>query len=392
MALGIWIGAGAKNEQPPQYGLSHFLEHMLFKGTSRRSARDIADEVASVGGQINAATDREYTTYYARVLKEFLPLAFDVLSDMLLNSVFDPEEVEREKDVVTEEIRRHEDIPEDHVHDVLAQISWGSHQLGHSVIGTEDTVRAASSGALRAYRDEQYSAGRIVVSAAGNLDHEQLAGIVADAFGGLNGCAAIAQYAPLSHIPARRIVDKDTEAAYFCLGAPGYSEQDDRKYPLAVLDVILGGGMSSRLFQEIREKRGLAYDIGSYRVSYREGGMFAVYGGTGVQTLGQVISLVREQLERMRDDEVSEEEFRRAQTLIRGSLVLSQESMGSRMNRMAKNLLDYGRVIPLDEVVRSVLDLSPDSVRAAANDLLREDALSLAVIGPGGAVEEALAA
>ena len=392
VALGVWVGAGAKNEEPSEHGMSHFLEHMLFKGTARRSARDIADEIASVGGQINAATDREYTTYYARVLKEFLPLAFDVLSDMLLNSAFDPVELEREKDVVTDEIRRHQDIPEDHVHDILTQVTWGEHQLGHSVIGTEETVRAATSGSLRGYRDVHYAPGRLVISAAGNLDHSQLVDLAAGALGSLDGSAPPAEYPPVAHIPARRLVNKDTEAAYFCIGAPGYSGHDQRRYTLAVLDAILGGGMSSRLFQEIREKRGLAYDIGSYRVSFREGGMFAVYGGTGVDTLGEVLSLVRDELRRMSGEDVPEAEFRRAQTLIRGSILLAHEAMGSRMSRMAKSLLDFERLVPLEEVLLSIQDVTPSDVRTAAADLLREESLSMAVIGPAAEMEGVMAA
>lgn len=392
VALGIWIGAGAKNEQPAEYGVSHFLEHMLFKGTQRRTAKGIADEVASVGGQINAATDREYTTYYIRLLKEYVPLGMDVLTDMILHSTLDAQELDREKDVVAEEIRRHVDMPEDHVHDVLAEISWDGHQLGHSVLGTEETVRSSTPEALRSYLRAHYTPDQIVVSAAGNLAHTQIVELADSTLGALKGRSADHDFPPLHHHPETRLVDKDTEAAYFCLGTPGYAEKDNRKYALAILDVIMGGGMSSRLFQEIREKRGLAYDIGSYRVSFHEGGMFAFYGGTGVASLAQVIDLVHDECRRVREEKLPEEEFKRAQTLIRGSLLFSNESMGSRMGRMAKSLLDYGRLITMEEVIASVLAVTPEDVSSVAADVLKPDKMSMAVIGPGEGVRQALEA
>jgi len=388
VALGIWIGSGAKSETPDQYGLSHFLEHMLFKGTARRSAKDIADEMASVGGQINAATDREYTTYYIKVLKDDLPLGMDILCDMLLNSTFAPDEMEREKDVIAEEIRRHEDMPEDRVHDVLTELVWDGHALGHSVLGSEEVVRKAEPGQLRQFRDAHYAPSRIVVSAAGNLEHERVVEMAAATLGQLGGQDEPGSLPPVSHNAARTVVDKDTESVYFCLGAPGYAEHDDRKYSLAVLDAVMGAGMSSRLFQEVREKRGLVYDIGSYRVSYREGGLFAVYGGTAVSTLSQVLDLVHRELGSVRRENVCDEEFRRARAQIRVSLLMSQESMGARMSRMGKSVLDYGTVLGLDDIIAKLDRVTPEDVRDAAEDLLAPDRLSLAVVGPAGEVEK----
>ncbi len=390
VAIGVWMGAGAKNEKPDEYGLSHFLEHMLFKGTQRRTAKDIADEVASVGGQMNAATDREYTTYYIKVLKEFTPLAVDVLGDMVVNSTFDPEELEREKDVISEEIRRHEDLPEERVHDVLTEITWGPHELGHPVIGTEAAVRASTRDYLISFCSRQYTPERLVVSVAGNLDHNEITRLVDKSLGTLTDGPKPEAIKPVRHINARKIVDKGTEAAHFCIGAPGYNERDDRKYTLAVLDAILGGGMSSRLFQEIREKRGLAYDIGSYRVAYHEGGLFAVYGGTGVSTLGDVTGLVRQEFRRIREEDISAEELRRAQNQIRGAMILAHESMGSRMGRMAKSILDYGRLVTIEEIMDRVNSVTIAEVRAVAEELLQEDKLSMAVIGPADAIEKVL--
>ncbi len=389
VAFGLWIGTGAKHERPGEHGFAHFLEHMLFKGTERRSAKDIADEMASVGGNMNAATDREYTTYYARVLKEYVPLAVDILTDMLRNSMFDPQELEREKDVIADEIRRHVDQPEENVHDVMAELAWGDHRLGHSVAGDEATVRSASSETLQAYLATHYTPDRIVVSAAGNLDHAQIVDLTAQALGTMTGADERPALPPVEHHPGRRVVDKDTESVYFCLGAPGYAEMDNRKYRLSVLDSVLGGGMSSRLFQEVREKRGLAYDIGSYRVSYREGGLFAVYGGTGRTALGEVLKLVRQEIAKVREHEVDETELARARTQIRGALLMAQESMGSRMSRMGKTLLDHDRPVSADEVIEKVLAVTAPQVREAADELLQPDGTSTAVIGPSGDVEKA---
>lgn len=390
IALGVWVGVGAKYEQPEEYGVTHFIEHMLFKGTSRRSARDIADEIAGVGGHINAATDREYTTYYVRMLKESLPPALDVLGDMLLNSSFDPEEIEREKDVVFEEIKRYVDMPEDHVHDILTEITWGEHQLGHPVIGTVETVASRKREDLVSYTRNRYTARRVVIAAAGNLDHQQLVDLAAPVFGVLPPGPVQDEFPHAVHHSATRIVDKATEAAYFCLGAPGFTEHDQNKYPLALLDTILGGGMSSRLFQEVREKRGLAYDIGSYRVSYREAGLFAVYGGTSVDTLSQVIDIVREEFLNVSEHAVPKAELDRAKTQIRGALLLSQENMGSRMSRLGKSLLDYNRYISVDEVIEKINAVTAEDLVRISKDILDPGKASLAIIGPEKEIRKVL--
>ena len=390
IALGVWVGVGAKYEQPDEYGVTHFIEHMLFKGTSRRTAQDIADEIASVGGHINAATDREYTTFYVRMLKESLPLALDVLGDMLLNSSFDPEELEREKDVIFEEIKRHEDMPEDHVHDILTEITWGQHQLGHPVIGSVETVGSRMRENLINYTRSHYTAGRVVISAAGNLDHQHLLDLASPLFGSLPPDSPYQEIPKAIHHSATRIVDKATEAVYFCLGTPGFTEHDEKIYPLALLDTILGGGMSSRLFQEVREKRGLAYDIGSYRISYNEAGLFAVYGGTSVDTLGQVIDIVRKEFAEVSQDAVSDVELNRAKTQIRGTMLLAQENMGSRMSRLGKSLLDYNRYISVDEVLGKIQAVTADDLVKISQDILDPAKTSMAVIGPEKKIRKVL--
>lgn len=392
VSLGIWLGAGAKDEEVAEYGFSHFLEHMLFKGTERRSPQDIADEIASVGGHINASTSKENTSYYVWVLKEYVPLGLDVLADMLLNSRLDTDELEREKDVVVDEIRRHLDVPEDQIDDVLAEITWAGHRLGHNVLGSEETIRSCSRESLHAYKSRNYSPGRVVISAAGNVEHEAFVGLVRPYFENMPRRPEERSYPPVVHTPSRRVVDKKTESVYFSLASPGFERMNARRYKLMVMDTILGGGMSSRLFQEVREKRGLAYDIGSYSVSYQEGGMFAVYGGTGLRNLDQVLELVAHELGRLKQEPVSEAELDRAKNQLRGSILLSQEHMSARMSRNGKSLLNFGRIIPPEEVIQNIQSVTRESLQELAHEVFDAERTSTAIVGPAEKLEKAVVA
>ncbi len=304
VSLGIWVATGARYEEENRRGISHFLEHMLFKGTQRRpSAKQIADEMDAVGGYLNAFTDKEYTCYYARTLSEHLPLAVDILSDMYMNSVFDPEETQREQKVVLEEIKRRDDDPDDLVHDLFAQTMWKQHPLGLPVIGRAEVVAALTPSDLREYMGLRYGPDAVIISAAGNLEHERVVELVKDTLGKLGGVSR-----PAEHIFPQAAVDthllsKETAQVNFCIGTPGYGQFDEDKYVLAIIDTILGGSMGSRLFQEIREKRGLAYSVGSYAATYREGGMFVAYGGTSPDTYEQCLALVRQEFAAMRSAE-----------------------------------------------------------------------------------------
>jgi len=381
VSVGIWVTSGARDETASNRGISHFIEHMLFKGTETRTAKQIADEFDSIGGRLNAFTDKEYTCYFAKVLSEHLPHAVDVLADMFWNSMFDSKEIKLEKNVVMEEIKRHEDTPEDLVHDVFAQAAWHGHPLGNSILGSADAVRKLGRDDVIDFMRATYTPDGIVISAAGNLLHEELVEQIGRLFGRGQGAKA-PQHAAPSFTSGTVLTDKTTEQVHLCIGTPGFSQLDSEKYTLAIIDATLGGGMSSRLFQEIRENRGLAYAIGSYSASYREGGLFAVYGGTSIENLDQVLDLVRTEFANVRENNITDEELNRAKNQIRGALVLSQESMSSRMIHMAKSLLYYGRIVPVEEVISSVLKVTRDDVAEVASRIFGESTLATAAVGP----------
>lgn len=381
VSIGIWVKSGARDEDDCNRGISHFIEHMLFKGTETRTAKQIADEFDSVGGHLNAFTEKEYACYFAKILKEHFPPAVEVLADMFLNSIFDPAEIVLEKNVVLEEIKRHEDSPDDLVHDMFAQTVWNEHPLGRSVIGVRESVEGLVRDDLVEFMQSHYTPGNVVIAAAGNLAHEGLVEQVSRLFGAMDGFArAPARTAPLFSTETK-LTTKSTEQVHFCIGTRGFSQLDDEKYPLAIIDATLGGGMGSRLFQEIRERRGLVYAIGSYSTSYSEGGLFAVYGGTSLENVGEVLTLVRAEFEDLRRSGVSESELNRAKNQIRGVLVLGQENMSSRMVRLGKSELYFGRVIPIEELIEKITKVADEDVRRVA-ECIFESEFPMAAIGP----------
>ncbi len=382
VSVGVWIEAGARDEEANQLGTSHFLEHMLFKGTQTRSARQIADEMDSLGGQLNAFTDKEFTCYYARVLGEHLPKALDVISDMVLNSVFDPVEISREKNVVLEEIKRHEDTPEDEVHDLLAQTLWKGHKLGNAVIGNRAVVGAMTRDDLLLYMETFYRPDALVIAAAGNVDHVAFVDLVSAAFGDLKGNRPSRSAIPVEPHLTACLKDKSTEQIHFCLGTAGFPQHSQDKYALAAVDSILGGGMSSRLFQEIRESRGLAYAVGSYSASYSEAGLFAIYGGTSVDNVRTVVELTHKECENMGRDSVTDDELQRAKNQIRGALVLGQESMSNRMSRLAKSELYFGRIIRMEEILGAIMRVTKEDVASVASRLFQGSRFAVSAIGP----------
>jgi predicted Zn-dependent peptidase len=382
-SIGIWVGVGARDEEDQLRGISHVIEHMLFKGTEKRSAQQIADEVDRVGGYLNAFTDKEYTCYYAKVLSEYIPVAVDVLSDMFLNSVVNTEELGREKNVILEEIKRHEDQPDDLVHDVFFQTIWPQHVLGKPVIGTSQTVSSFNRDHLLNYMHRRYTPDTIVVSAAGNLEHKKIVDMVAERFGSLKGKRSDwrePDTTPKATV-AQKSVSKPVEQVHVVLGVPGYSQTDDRRYKLSLLDTVLGGGMSSRLFQEIREKRGLAYSVGSYTASYREGGLFAVYAGTSPTTAEEVIEIVKREFDNVRTHNVTDDELLRAKNQIRGGMVMAQESMSNRMMRMGKNELVHDRIIPIEEIMGKIQEVTLDDLHDTAKTIF-STGYTLAQVGP----------
>ncbi len=382
VSMGIWVGVGERDEEKGVLGISHFIEHMVFKGTPKRDARQIADEIESRGGSLNAFTDKEYTCYYARALAEHASVVMDVLTDMLRNSLFDPEEITREKGVVLEEIKKYRDTPEDIVHELFAQTLWRSHPLGRPVIGTARTVAALERDHLTRHIGSHYTPGRVVVSAAGNVTHAEIVGLATMYLGDMTGDAPPKKRKPPKFSGDSKLQKKRTEQVHFCLGTQAYSQLNEDRYALTILDTVLGGNMSSRLFQEIREKRGLAYAIGSYSASYVEGGLFTVYGGTSMQTFNQVVDLVRVEMDKVKRENISEDELTKAKTQMKGALVLGLENMSSRMMRMGKSLLYFDRVIPLDEIVAKIVAVGHDDIGRVANELFDESRLTLVAVGP----------
>jgi len=384
VALGIWVGVGARDEADKLRGVSHVIEHMLFKGTPSRSAQEIADQIDSVGGDINAFTSKENTCYHVRILSEHVPLALDILTDIFLNSIVDPEELGREQNVILEEIKRRDDEPDDLVHDLFAETLWPKHVLGKSVIGTPETVSSFKSKDLKDYMATRYTPDTIVVSAAGNLNHDEIVAMVADRFGHLTGKKSDWREPDTDpkFAAGTSYIEKPIEQVNLVLGAPGFSQLSEDKYKLSILDNILGGSMSSRLFQEIREKRGLAYSIGSYSQSYREGGYFAVYSGTSAATSAQVIDLIKTEFVNVRKNNITEKELNRAKNQFRGGVVMSQESMNSRMMRMGRNELTYDRVLPIEEIMGKITSVTCDDVAQVAEHLFGRDTYAMATVGP----------
>jgi predicted Zn-dependent peptidase len=319
-----------------------------------------------------------------------LPKAVEIISDMVLNSVHDPVEIDREKNVVLEEIKRHRDTPEDHVHDLLAETLWKGHRLGNPVIGSSAVVSKISHDDVVAYIQEFYRPDALVISAAGNIDHRELVDMVAGFYGSLEGKRPARVPVEAEARVDVRLVDKTTEQVHFCLATGGFAQDRREKYALAAIDSVLGGGMSSRLFQEIRENRGLAYAIGSYSASYQEAGMFAVYGGTSVQNIKCVLELTHAEFESIRKSSITEDELERAKNQIRGALVLGQESMSNRMSRLSKSEMYFGRIIRLDEIISAITHVTRDDVANVASQLFDNSKFAVAAIGPFKSQAESL--
>lgn len=381
-AVGFWVDAGSRDEADSVSGVCHFIEHMLFKGTENRSAKDIAEALDRVGGQLNAFTTKEYTCYYARVLDEHLELAVDVLTDMLFHSRFAPEDVERERNVIVEEIKMYEDTPDELVHDILAKALWNTHALGRPVIGSAGVIQNLSWGDLLDYYDRHYRHGRYVIAVAGNVKHERVTELLSRIFSDLP--AGGPPRAVVAPHPSQRVEcrEKDTEQVHLCIGSQGLRLDDEHIYVLQVLNTLLGGGMSSRLFQKVREQLGLAYNIYSYHSSYRDTGLFGIYAGLSRENVGTVLDIVLDEVNDLRNGGVSEEEMTRAKEQLKGSFLLSLESVNARMSRLGKSQLYLGRVQTPEEIVRELARVKTEQIAAVCDQIFRRDKLSLASIGP----------
>jgi len=380
-ALGIWIGAGSRYEEDRQAGISHFLEHMFFKGTATRSALDIAQAADAIGAQLNAFTDREGTVLYAKALARHLPHVCDLTADMLLHSALDPEALERERQVILEEIKMYEDSPDELVQDLFAQTIWNGHPLGRPVIGSVETVQQLRREDFLGYQERRYRPNNVIVAVAGDVDHAATVRLVADTLGGWQGTAAPLVLEPPTARADITLRAKETEQVHLTLGMRGLPQAHDARHAMAILDNILGGGMSSRLFQEIREKRGLVYTITSYHAAYREGGLFVIYGAMSPSAAPQVTGLILKEIEKIKDG-VSAAELQRAKESYKGAIMLSLESTGSRMYRLARSQIYYGRQISLDEFLSRIDAVTAVQVAAMAQEVLVPERMAMAAIGP----------
>lgn len=353
VSFGIWVGTGSRNETPDQNGISHFIEHMLFKGTAQRSAKDIADIFDGIGGNVNAFTTKECTCYYAKVLDEHLPIAMDVLSDMFFHSEFDPAEMDKERNVILEEIAMYEDTPDDLVHDLISQAAYGSHPLGYTILGKEENLHALTPDRLRAYMTERYSLTDTVIAIAGNYpDH--ILELLERYFGAFSVQGSPGPVTPPSFLADITFYKKKTEQNHICLSLPGYGLADDKLYAMILLNNAIGGGMSSRLFQEIREKRGLAYSVFSYHSAHADSGQFTIYAGTAPKQTDEVLALTTELLAELIEKGMTPEELHRGKEQLKGSLILGLESSSSRMNRIGKNELMLRKHVTIDELLARI--------------------------------------
>lgn len=378
-ACGIWVGAGARHEQAEEHGLAHLLEHMAFKGTKRRSAREIVETIEAGGGEINAETNAEYTAYFARTLGENVSVAFDVLGDILTEPAFDPEELQREKGVVLQEIGSYEDTPDELVFDMLMETAFSGSPIGRRILGTPETVNAQNRASIEGFLARNYRAPSIVVSAAGAVSHDTIIAEIDQLLGSFGTEKAIAAE-PAHYIGGDKRRVQKLEQAHIVLGFEGIPYFDDQHYALHVFSNLLGGGMSSRLFQEIREKRGLCYEIHSFFSPFSDSGVFAVYGGTGERELKEFMPVLIDVLQTAAEA-ASEEEVARARAQMKMSILTSLESPGRRTEQMARHMLAYGRVLSRMELAQKIDAISVRDVRAAGRRML-STAPSLAAIGP----------
>ncbi|MFC5712100.1 M16 family metallopeptidase [Thalassorhabdus alkalitolerans] len=382
VSIGIWVGTGSRNEEKEENGISHFLEHMFFKGTEKRNPQEIAESFDQIGGQVNAFTSKEYTCFYAKVLDEHAPKALDVLSDMFFHSTFDTEELVKEKNVVLEEIKMVDDTPDDIVHDILGEASYGNHPLGLPILGTADTLNAFSRETLQGYLERYYTGENVVISIAGNIK-EDMIDQISSIFSELKPKGADKNIEKPAFLTNKMAREKETEQAHLCLGYPGVPAGDESIYALALLNNVLGGSMSSRLFQEIREKRGLAYSVFSYHSSFQDNGMLTIYGGTAPDHLDELFDATVNCIKDLRKKGLTKKELTNGKEQLKGNLMLSLESSNSRMSRNGKNELLLGYHRSLDEVIQQINKVTEEDVRKVASEVFTDD-FSLSLISPTG--------
>ncbi|UCF79322.1 MAG: insulinase family protein [Candidatus Eiseniibacteriota bacterium] len=382
VSIGIWIRSGSRHEKADQSGLSHFIEHMAFKGTAKRNALEIARSLECVGGHLDAFATREFTCFYARVLDEHLPLAVEVLSDIVCHSLFDGDEIEKEKRVVLDEIRQFEDTPDDQIHDLFSAAIWKGHPLGRSVLGARETVSSFKRADVVSFFDTNYVSPNIIVSVAGRFDHGELLRLLEDSFSRPHGARSEEAVPVPGYNRQIQVHDRDLSQEYVCLGTRGFSYGHELRFPLLVLNVSLGGGMSSRLFQKVREREGLAYAVYSYADFMKDSGLFCAFMGVAPDSTPKALRVVLDEFAAVRELGLSRDEMKSAKAQLKGSLILGLESMSNRMTRLAKSEIYWGRYVSLDEVVSMIEGVDSEAVSRAAQAVLRPEKLSVVALGP----------
>jgi predicted Zn-dependent peptidase len=381
VSIGVWLTRGSRHEPSRYGGIAHFVEHMLFKGTTSRSAESIAQDIDSIGGQLDAFTAKEYASYYIKVLDENLPLAVDILSDIVLNPAFAEDDIEREKKVVLEEIKMVEDTPDDLVHEIFTQAFWEDHPLGRPILGTPETVESLRRDLLCEYFAEAYAAPNMIIAAAGNVQHERVRDLVQKAFASLRRSGPVVVDTPPAVVPKVTIRTKELEQSHICLGTSSFPQNHEDRYTSYVMNTVIGGSMSSRLFQNVREKRGLAYSVFSGLSAYRDAGTFTVYAGCANDAVGEVIDLVVEELRTMKRVAAADSELRRAKDHLKGSLMLSLENTASRMSHLARQEIYFDRQFSLDETLEGIEQVTSDGVVEVARSLFSDGGLAVTALG-----------
>jgi predicted Zn-dependent peptidase len=381
VSLGIWVKSGSLSDTKETMGIGHFVEHMLFKGTKRRTAYQIAREIDDVGGHLNAYTSKEYTNFYVKVLKEDIGLAVDILLDIFMNPTFPADEMAKEKSVVIQEIKMVEDTPDDLIHDLSFETMWPNHPLGYSILGEIKTVQSITADSLTAYRASHHTRDNVVVGAVGNFEHEQLTALLSESLSGIP--AGVPDKSGPPQFAARRAVfERDIEQVHFIIGFSALPCTHPDRYSQLILNTVLGSGMSSRLFQEVREKRGLAYSIYSFLSPYLEAGALEIYAGTDSDALPELMEVTSREIRKLTENPLSDDELMSAKGQIKGNLLLSLESTDARLGRMAKNEIYFGRRIEADEIIKSIDRVTAQDVLAVARTVIDPKRMTAVFLGP----------
>ena len=381
VSMGVWVNVGARDETDAQSGLSHFIEHMIFKGTARRSAYQIAKEFDAIGGHTNAFTSMEHTCYYAKVLDTHLDTMVEILSDIFLNSVFDPQEVERERPVIYQEIGMVEDSPEEYLHQLASQNFWGEHPLGRSILGTRENVQGFNSDTIKAFFNQFYHPERILIAVAGNVDHDGIIDLVGPAFESIHNGHSLPERIRPRINPTGQALHRELEQAHICLSTLGLSITDPQRFAFSLMNTILGGNMSSRLFQEIREQRGLAYSVYSFMASHVDTGMFGVYAGVNPADVNQTIELLVQAMQELAQHPVSAAELNDAKEYTKGNLCLATESVDNQMVRLAQNEIHFHDYISLQSVIDNIEAVTVEDIQNLATTLFKPEQASLTLLG-----------